>query len=63
MRDVEVVVDPEEALLGLGRPFDREGVVAQELVEDLLGRGPGLPPLTASGGESGALARSAAGHR
>jgi len=38
--NVEVVVDPEQALLRLGIPVDREGVVAKEPVEDLLvGRG------------------------
>ena len=36
MRDVQVVVDPEEVLLGLRVPPDRERSVPQELTEDLL---------------------------
>ncbi len=38
VRDVEVVVDPEQGLLGLRRPGHGERVVAQELAEDLLRR-------------------------
>ena len=38
VRAVQVVVDPEEVLLDLGIPRHREGLVAEELAEDLLGR-------------------------
>ena len=36
VRDVEVVVDPEQPLLGVRVPGDGERVVAEELAEDLL---------------------------
>ena len=39
VRDVQVVVDPEEVLLDLGVPVDGERVVPEELAEDLLGDG------------------------
>ena len=42
VRDVEVVVDPEEVLLDLGIPGHRERVVTEELAEDLLCRCHGL---------------------
>ena len=35
---VQVVVDPEEFLLGLGLPLDREVLVAQELPQNLFSR-------------------------
>ena len=38
MRAVQVVIDPEEALLDLRVPGDRERVVTEELAEDLLCR-------------------------
>jgi hypothetical protein len=44
MRDVQVVVDPEEVLLDLRIPPHREGVVAEELAEDLLCRCHGAGP-------------------
>ena len=34
LRAVEVVEDPEQQLLGLGRPLDRERLVPEELAED-----------------------------
>src|SRR5204862_4577129 len=34
--DVEIVVDPEEILLGFRVPADREGFIPEELAEDLL---------------------------
>ncbi len=51
MRDVQVVVDPEEVLLGIGRPRHRERRVPQELAEDLLCRchGPTLQGATGFG--------------
>ena len=53
MRDVQVVVDPEEALLDLGVPVDRERLVTQELAEDLLCRCHGLVLLAGSGAAGG----------
>jgi hypothetical protein len=38
VRDVQVVVDPEEVLLDLGIPGHRERFVTEELAEDLLCR-------------------------
>jgi len=38
VRDVQIVVDPEEVLLDLRVPGDRERLVTQELAEDLLCR-------------------------
>ena len=36
MRDVEIVVDPEEVLLDVRVPRHRERIVTEELAEDLL---------------------------